>query len=180
VRDRRNEIGSSITSGLRSDLWSDAGGSAFGKQFASGSIGGATAQLRADKAKADQFNKDITTLRKKGLNGAALAEIIATGDADRARMFASGSRSAIQSYESAFNARQSATAAAGRRGGQVLTPEFGALKSELNKQVRELGAIKGQLAALRKEQKEQHGAAQKSRKDNGAGSAASRGKRGQR
>lgn len=178
VRDRRSEIGSSIATGLRSDLWADTGGSAFSKSFGSGSIGGATSLLKADSAKAKQFNKDIELLRKKGLNGAALQEIIGSGDADRARMFASGTRSQLQSYESAYNARQSATAAAGRLGGQVLTPEFNALRAELNQQLREAKAMNKQLSLLRKEQDRRHDAAQKSRKDNGAGPAARRGARG--
>ena len=178
VRDRRRDLGSSIADGLRGDLWSDAGGSAFGKQFASGSIGAVNAQLRAERDQAKQFSKDIALLRKKGLNGAALEEIIATGDADRARMFASGSVSALRSYEAAYNARQSATAAAGRLGGAVLTPEYSALKAQLDRQVAEQQATNRQLAALRKEQKQQHDASQKSRKDNGAGPAARRGARG--
>ncbi|HEX6685016.1 MAG TPA: hypothetical protein VF062_19660 [Candidatus Limnocylindrales bacterium] len=180
VRDRRNQLGSSITDGLRGDLFADAGGSAFGKQFASGSIGAVNAQLRSERDRAKQFSKDIATLRKKGVNGAALEEIIASGDADRARMFASGSTSALRSYEAAFNARQSATAAAGRLGGQVLTPEFNALRRELNRQLAQQQAMNRQLAALRKEQKQQHDAAQKSRKDNGAGPAAKRGASGRR
>lgn len=178
VRDRRRDLGSSIADGLRGDLWSDTGGSAFGKQFASGSIGAVNAQLRAERDQAKQFSKDIALLRKKGLNGAALEEIIATGDADRARMFASGSVSALRSYEAAYNARQSATAAAGRLGGAALTPEYSALKAQLDRQVAEQQATNRQLAALRKEQKQQHDASQKSRKDNGAGPAARRGARG--
>lgn len=180
VRDRRNQLGSSITDGLRGDLWSDTGASAFGKEFASGSIGAVNAQLRAERDQARQFSKDIATLRRKGVNGAALEEIIASGDADRARMFASGSTSALRSYEAAFNARQSATAAAGRLGGQVLTPEFSALRHQLNQQLAQQQAMNRQLAALRKEQKQQHDAAQKSRKDNGAGPAAKRGASGRR
>lgn len=180
VRDRRNQLGSSITDGLRGDLFADTGGSAFSKQFAAGSIGAVNAQLRSERDRAQQFSKDIATLRKKGVNGAALEEIIASGDADRARMFASGSTSALRSYEAAFNARQSATAAAGRLGGQVLTPEFNALRRELNRQLAQQQAMNRQLAALRKEQKQQHDAAQKSRKDNGAGPAAKRGASGRR
>lgn len=177
VRDRRNEISSSISTGLRSDLWANSGGSSFGKSFAAGSIGGSTSLLHADTAKAKQFNKDITLLRKKGLNGAALQEIIGSGDADRARMFASGTKAQLQSYEAAYNARQSATAAAGRLGGQVLTPEFNALHRAYERQVAEQKTTNKQLAALRKEQDRRHDAAQKSRKDNGAGSAARRGSR---
>lgn len=180
VRDRRSELGSSITDGLRGDLWSDTGGSAFGKQFASGSIGAVNAQLRSERDQAKQFAKDIALLRKKGLNGAALEEIIATGDADRARMFASGSVSALRSYEAAYNARQSATAAAGRLGGAALTPEYSALKAQLDRQVAEQQATNRQLTALRKEQKQQHDASQKSRDKNGAGPAAAKGARGRR
>ncbi|HEY9395523.1 MAG TPA: hypothetical protein VIP58_15345 [Nocardioides sp.] len=180
VRDRRTQFGSSIAEGLRGDLFADTGGSAFSKQFASGSIGAVNAQLRSERDRAKQFSKDIATLRKKGVNGAALEEIIASGDADRARMFASGSTSALRSYEAAFNARQSATAAAGRLGGQVLTPEFNALRRELNQQLAQQQAMNRQLSALRKEQKQQHDSAQKSRKDNGAGPAAKRGAGGRR
>lgn len=180
VRDRRTQFGSSIAEGLRGDLFADNGGSAFGKQFASGSIGAVNAQLRSERDRAKQFSKDIATLRKKGVNGAALEEIIASGDADRARMFASGSTSALRSYEAAFNARQSATASAGRLGGQVLTPEFNALRRELNRQLAQQQAMNRQLSALRKEQKQQHDSAQKSRKDNGAGPAAKRGASGRR
>ncbi|MFJ9387698.1 hypothetical protein ACIRON_02685 [Nocardioides sp. NPDC101246] len=178
VRDRRNELSSGIADGLRGDLWSDTGGSAFGKQFASGSIGAVNAQLRSERDQAKQFIKDIAILRDKGINGAALQEIIAEGDYARARTFASGSTSALRSYEAAFNARQSATAAAGRLGGQVLTPEFNALRAAYNRQVAEQKATNRQLAALRKEQGQRHDAAQKSRKDNGAGPAAKRGARG--
>lgn len=177
VRDRRNEISSSIATGLRSDLWADTGGSAFSKSFAAGSIGGSTSLLNADTAKAKQFNKDIALLRKKGLNGAALQEIIGSGDADRARMFAAGSKAELQTYERAYNARQSATAAAGRLGGQVLTPEFNSLLREYERQRGQLQQINKNLAALRKEQDRRHDQAQKSRKDNGAGSAARRGAR---
>lgn len=180
VRDRRNQFGSSITDGLRGDLFADDGGSAFGKQFASGSIGAVNAQLRSERDRAQQFSKDIATLRKKGVNGAALEEIIASGDADRARMFASGSTSALRSYEAAFNARQSATAAAGRLGGQVLTPEFNALRIRLDQEIAQSRAIKLSIDALRKEQRQQHDGAQKSRKDNGAGPAARRGASGRR
>lgn len=178
VRDRRSEIGSSIATGLRSDLWADTGGSAFSQKFAAGSIGGATSLLNADTGKAKQFNKDIAILRKKGLNGDALQEIIGSGDTDRARMFASGTKSQLQTYESAYNARQGATAAAGRLGGQVLTPEFNALRGELSKQLAQQQTMNKQLSLLRKEQDRRHDAAQKSRKDNGAGPAARRGARG--
>lgn len=177
VRDRRNEIGSSIAGGLRGDLWADSGGSAFGKRYAAGSLGAVNAQLRQETAQGKQFQRDIASLRKKGLNGSALEEIIASGDADRARMYASASRSDVQTYERLYNARQSATAAAGRAGGAALTPEFNALRSELNKQLAEAKALNRQIAALRKEQGHRHDAAQKSRKDNGAGSAARKGAR---
>ena len=177
VRDRRSQLTDSITGGLRSDLWADDGGSAFGKQYAAGSIASVNAQLRTDRDRAVQFKKDIGTLRKKGLNGSALQEIIATGDYDRARMFASASRSAIGSFEAAFNARQSATASAGRTGGQVLTPEFNALRAEAQRQNKELQQINKQLGALRKEQDHRHDAAQKSRDKNGAGPAARKGAR---
>ncbi|HEY9353411.1 MAG TPA: hypothetical protein VIP28_09185 [Nocardioides sp.] len=177
VRDRRSQLTDSITGGLRSDLWADDGGSSFGKTHAAGSIGAVNAQLRADRDRAVQFKKDIGTLRKKGLNGAALQEIISTGDYDRARMFAGASRSAVGSFEAAFNARQAATASAGRTGGQVLTPEFNALKAQLERQVREQQVTNKKLDALRKEQDHRHDAAQKSRKENGAGSAARKGAR---
>lgn len=177
VRDRRNEIGSSIASGLRGDLWADNGGSAFSKQFASGSIGAVNAQLRREASQGKQFERDIATLKKKGLNGAALQEIIASGDADRARMYASASRSDVQTYERLYNARQSATAAAGRAGGAALTPEFNALRAEYQKQSRELTQIRKLLAASEREEKKRHDDAQKSRKDNGAGPAARKGAR---
>ncbi|HEY9353475.1 MAG TPA: hypothetical protein VIP28_09505 [Nocardioides sp.] len=177
VRDRRRDIGSGITEGLRGDLWSDNGGSAFGKQFAAGSIGAVNAQLRQETAQGNQFRKDIATLQKKGLNGAALQEIIASGDADRARMYASASRSDVQTYERLYNARQKATAAAGSAGGVALTPGFNALRAEYQKQSRELTQIRKLLAAGEREENRRHNEAQKSREDNGAGPAARKGAR---
>jgi len=177
VRDRRRDIGSGITEGLRGDLWADNGGSAFGKQFAAGSIGAVNAQLRQETTQGNQFRKDIATLQKKGLNGAALQEIIASGDADRARMYASASRSDVQTYERLYNARQKATAAAGSAGGVALTPEFAALRAEYQKQSRELTQIRKLLAAGEREENRRHNEAQKSRKDNGAGPAARKGAR---
>lgn len=177
VRDRRRDIGSGITEGLRGDLWADNGGSAFGKQFAAGSIGAVNAQLRQETTQGNQFRKDIATLQKKGLNGAALQEIIASGDADRARMYASASRSDVQTYERLYNARQKATAAAGSAGGVALTPEFAALRAEYQKQSRELTSIRKLLAAGEREENRRHNEAQKSRKDNGAGPAARKGAR---
>ena len=82
--ERRSELSDSVSTGLVSPLWEGDPWSDRGDPFS---------VLRGDIADAKAFNAGARTLRRKGLTGAALAEILRDGDVDRVRQMAGMTRS---------------------------------------------------------------------------------------
>lgn len=149
----RNELRSGISSGLRTDIfgensnpWAASGGGPFGA-------------LRSDISRGKHFADLIHELKSKGVDGAALVEIIGSGDVQRAEMMASLTRGSLRSYERLYNQRERVLASAGAVGGQAV---YGA---EIRAQTREVRQLRQEVhhiqAAIRAKTKHDH----KSRQD---------------
>ena len=100
---KQQELRTGITGGLRSDIFATTG--AWGQQQSPISA------LRTDVANARRFQALIQELARKGVNGRALQEIIASGDLQRAEMMARLSRTQLGTYERLYNQRERALAA---------------------------------------------------------------------
>lgn len=132
---QRDAMRESVASGLRQDLWE--------KPAAwSGKAMDPEARAREVAANANEFTSLVKQLQSKGLDGPALAEVIASGDIERARMMASLSPAALNSFESAINAQESAVRAAGvassgALGLDAVAASSGLLVKQLKEQVKE-------------------------------------------
>lgn len=130
----RQELVSSIGAGLKSDLWADLEqtvvkqtvvkqtGSVFARAThaweseqtsRTATAADVNARLRKDIAEAAEFTRLEKQLRNRGLNGAALNELIAAGDVARLRAFAAGTNAELRTYQSLYGQRDQAAARAG-------------------------------------------------------------------
>lgn len=119
---KRDEVASGIREGLGGDIWGDPA-----NPWSAGATSNPTDMLQQQTAQAREFTQLIQSLKSKGLDGAALAEVIGSGDIERARMMAALPASALRQFERAYNVNQQAMASAGAAGGQAA---FGAQIAE--------------------------------------------------
>lgn len=112
LRDDILAVRGSVKEGLRSDI------------FAPTSVWGAQASpnggLRADIRQGNHFVNLVKQLEHKGVDGAALQEILATGDVARAEMMAALSRKSLGTYERLYNQRERVLSRAGAATTQAL------------------------------------------------------------
>ncbi|MCD4535639.1 hypothetical protein LRP67_16220 [Nocardioides sp. cx-169] len=162
---RRDEVRSGISGGLTADLWSGPS-----NPWAAGATANPTDALQQSTANAREFTKLIKQLKGRGLDGAALAEVIGSGDLERARMMASLPASALRQFETAYNQNQQALSTAGVAGGQALGLDRGIARLDTH-----LAGLRGDVrrleAAIKAKEKGDH----KSRRD--AAEFAARGQR---
>lgn len=134
---KRNDVRSGISEGLGGDIWA-----APENIWAPGATANPTDMLRQQTAQAKEFTTLIKKLKRAGLDGAALAEVIGSGDIERARMMAALPASALRQFERAYNLNQQALQSAGVAGGQAA---YGAQVAESN---RELRGLRGDVRRL--------------------------------
>lgn len=109
LRQQAQDLRSSVRDGLRSDIF--AGPS---NVWAAGSSANPIGTLRSDIRNAKHFADLIRQLKAKGVHGAALAEIISTGDVARAELMAQMSRADLSTYERLYNRREKVLGQAGQ------------------------------------------------------------------
>lgn len=176
---RRDEIKSSIMSGLGGDIWAGSSGSVWGAgAFGANSPQGALAALNAQKDRAQRLVAAINTLKQKGITGPVLAEIIGTGDVERAEAMAALSPADLGGFASAYNETQSALAAAGLAGGNAVVgaDNIRRLERQFQLELAELREIK--QAIKEADKKNQHGHKQNAKDvTDGVNGAASNGHR---
>lgn len=102
------------------DVWTDGGG-----------VADALSILRGDIAGGRQLQAQIATLKKRGLDGAALDDLLANADAATIANFASASAADLRAYETTYRSRASIAASVG---GSASSAAYGA---ELRTQTRE-------------------------------------------
>lgn len=189
----RDALVSSVTSALEKDIW--AAPEQKETNWNSTSTGPTQltpamvyANLKQQRAEAQEFDRIMTNLRKRGLNGGAFNEI-AAGGLERARMFAGESRSELAAYERMFNSTNAAVSTAASRVGDTAATvrELQTLRNTVNnltKQIRTNEARKEKLINKRETRREK--LREKHAKDTGkaagraVGDNAKRGRRNRR
>lgn len=153
--DKMHTLSSDVQSGLRSDLFStDA--NVWASQYGGTSPAGVMATLRGDITKGKQENAAIAALRKKGVNGDALAAILSQGGLAGAKAFAGLSKSELAQYERLYKTRDRVLH---RAGAAASSTAYGAQLHTETKQFRELRAevVKLRHAVERADKHNQHG-----------------------
>lgn len=136
-------------------------------------------RLRTDINNSREFLNIIKSLKSKGLDGPAFAELIATQDLDKARFYASLPAKDLMEYENLYNQRDRANQAVANAAGDAA---YGAPLASANAQVRALEAIvKAQDKAIKVQTKTLENAIDRNARTVTAGvnGAASTGKRNQ-
>ncbi len=155
VRDRnRSEL-------FGGDEWSSGGG-----------IEGAIGILRGDAAAAALLKKQIKTLNRKGLNGAALDALLSEADAGTVASFAAGSAKDLRRYEAAFERRALLTASSGS------TAAAAAYGSEIAAVTAQTRTLEARLKRIELAIRQEHKSDRRSQR-NGSRAAARAGHRGQ-
>ncbi|MCM0622832.1 hypothetical protein, partial [Nocardioides bruguierae] len=122
VRQASEALSESIAGNLKSDL------------FGGGWGGSDVATLRSDIRTARDFRADVRTLRRKGLSGGLLQEVLSEG-ATTTDMYAGLSRSQLAQRERLYNQRERLTSAAGDAGANA---RYGRRERALENEVRTL------------------------------------------
>lgn len=129
IRSAQQQLGSSVRGAFRSDIFA-----APENVWAADANADPKARLREDIAKSREFIQLVKQLKAKGLDGAALGDILSRGDVDLARMWAQMSRRDIAEFEQLYNTRERVSAAAGSAAGQAV---FGERLANANEELRE-------------------------------------------
>lgn len=169
---KMSTLSDSVTTGLRSDLFGTV--NPWQSQFGGSSGGSVMSTLQGDIANARKEQGAIAMLKKKGVTGDALAEILAQGGLAGALEFASLPASELAAYQRSFNLRQRLTAADGRAAGIAA---YGSAVSADNKQLRSLNATVRRLEAEVKRANKQAHADRKHHTDSQKKGASSAGRR---
>lgn len=141
VTSKISDLRSTVSSNLRSEL--------FGTDtdvWSAGAMGGSLSSvlgiLRGDIKTGREFNADVSVLKKKGLKGGALADLLANATASQVDMFANSSGADVLEYQRLYDVRQSLTAGVGRDAGVA------AYGAELRQQTRETRAVADRVERL--------------------------------
>lgn len=136
VRSKMADLASGVSSGLRTDIFAEPSN----VWAAQASV---TDMLSADIAKGREFIRLVKQLKSKGLDGPALAELLMSGDIERARLFASMSAHDLRQYERLYEQREQILGQAGQAAGQAA---FGA---EERRQTAQLQAVRRELQQIK-------------------------------
>lgn len=107
-----------------------------------GTLGGFEGQLRHETAKLSTARTDLSKLRRRGLSGALLKDLTASGNANLIHQFAGLSRAQLAKEESAYRRRNSIDYAIGTAAGKVAYPGESALRHEITKLTGEIHALR--------------------------------------
>lgn len=162
MTDLRSSVRGRLTSELfgQTDAWTDGGG-----------VADVLATLNGDIASGKALQAQIAQLRKKGLDGGALADLLANADAATIANFAGASAADLRKFETAYEKRASLASSVGS---SASSAAFGA---ELKVANRQLAAIERREARIERAIREEHRTDRRSTK-RGAGSGARNRKRG--
>ncbi|QSR25518.1 hypothetical protein CFH99_07760 [Nocardioides aromaticivorans] len=162
MTDLRGSVRGRLTSDLfgQTDAWTDGGG-----------VADVLSTLNADISSGKTLKAQIAQLKKKGLDGAALADLLANADAATIANFAGASAADLRKFELAFEKRASLASSVGSSAASV------AYGAELKIQTRQLAAIERREARIEAAIREEHKHDRRSSK-RGAGSGSRSRKRG--
>lgn len=174
AKSNRDAVSSSVTSSLSRDLWTvpDASTTSSPNVWTAKSLNPTTptwtpqyaiSQLHAEGKDATEFNNLIGVVKKKGITGPALAELLSNGGIDALRAFAKASTSVDRQYAAAynadFNAKTGAVTLAAKNAGQAT---YGAQIADLQKEVKTLnGNVKDVTKAIKDKTTIDHSSRQK-------------------
>lgn len=116
---KADDIRSSITSGYRSDIFASGSGSNIWQSAADrkkAGTGDVFSMLMGDTANLGALSVATAQLKKKGLDGAALADLLSNGSLEQVQAFAASSAADVQRYETLYNQREKALVSAGNVG----------------------------------------------------------------
>lgn len=149
LADKMKSLGSDFSSGLRSDL--------FGDNVNAWSSGGVNSTLRGDLGDLRAARSAIRELRKKGLSGPALAEVLSQGGLMAAQQYADMSRAELREYSRLYMQRNRILRSVGQLAGNAA---YGAAYRESGRDIRELKhevtQIKNAINRGNKDRKDEH------------------------
>ena len=149
VLDKMHSLQSDVTGGLRSDL--------FGREvdpWRSASLGGSIddiqSVLRGDIKTGRELKANIAKLKKKGLKGSALADLLANATPEQVAMFARDSTAEVREYQRLYNVRSAVSSQVGAAAGSA------AFGKELAKQTREMRTVAHRVERVEKAIRAEH------------------------
>lgn len=122
-----NEVAGNARSTVRSDIFAPS------ENVWSGGQQSPNDRLRTDIANSREFLTIIKSLKSKGLDGPAFAELLATQDLDKARFYASLPAADLMTYENLYNQRDALNAQVASAAGDAA---FGAPLAAANAQIK--------------------------------------------
>ena len=155
LKQRDREIKSGVTAGLRSDIFAAPDGNPWSMAQA---VANPNAALQSDIQKGRRFIALVRQLKARGVSGAALAEIVQTGDIARAELMASMSNADLATYQRLYTTRQRVDAAAG----QSVSTALGVTRA-ITRQAADVAAMREDIHGLRADLKQLEKRADKSR-----------------
>lgn len=130
-----DDIRSSITSGYRSDIFASDSKSNIWQSNADrakSGTGDIFSTLMGDTANLGALKAATAKLKSKGLNGAALADLLSNGSLEQVQAFANGSAADVQRYENLYNQREKSLVSAGNAGASAaFGPQLAASRAAL-------------------------------------------------
>lgn len=116
--DQAEGVRSSIRSGYRSDLFGDQGSSVWmsAADRAKAGTGDVFSTLTGDLSNLGALRSATASLKSKGLDGGALADLLSNASLQQVQAFASGSKADVLRYESLYNQRERALTLTGNAG----------------------------------------------------------------
>ena len=107
-----------------------------------GTLGGFNSQVRYESSKLRGTRGDLRTLRNRGLSGALLKDLAASGNAALIGQFADLSRKQIATEENRYNRRNALDRAVGAQAAAAVYPSTTALRHEISGLTREIHALR--------------------------------------
>lgn len=134
---------SAVRDRVRSELfgggeWSSAGG-----------VAGATSILNTDRARANTLRQQIAILKKKGLDGPALGDLLSNADASTIAAFAGSSAGSLQRFETAYERRDTIAAAVGSDAAAGYRSDIAATRAQTR-------VLSARLTAIEKAIRQEH------------------------
>lgn len=157
--ERRDSVASSVSEGIRSDIFAPPE-----NVWSANANAGANGTIDADIAKAREVGRLVKELRRKGLDGPALAELVTKAiendDVTLLRTYAEMSKGALATYERKYERRDQILASVGMATGNA------AYSADVREQTRELRAATRELRESKQELREIKRAIDKADKGN--------------
>jgi hypothetical protein len=170
VVDKMRTLSSDVAGGLRSELFS-GDKDPWSSGHLGGSFGDVIATLRGDISRGTAYTADVGSLKRKGLSGPALEELLSNASPEQVDMFEKLTKAQLAQYSRLIKVRADVT---NNAGGLAANATYGA---ELAKQTREMRLVAARVASLERTVKAEERENRRSAK-RGAGNGARSRKRG--